>query len=249
MTGRGGPVKRRALFLAAAGLMLFTTFCWEAGRHSRERQEPATTALQSPSTIEPAAAQPNGGQVVPSAVAVRHEPPAIRRATGNRAGNRDGRQKRSGSGRAARSSGVAGRPAPLPMAAEAIGILPTPGQAMDSVAPLERYQEVLVQLQFGRVLARTIPAYRHDDAALLPLTEFFRLAEITFRTEADSAIVALLYPSGRRLRIVVGDTLIAGLEGSVVIGPDDLIERQGELYLATEPLGQLLGLSFLVDWS
>jgi len=139
--------------------------------------------------------------------------------------------------------------ATLLMVVAAIGILPTPAYAADAAPPPERYQEVLVQLRFGRILARTIPAYRHDDAALLPVNEFFRLAEIPFRTEGDSAIVAVLYPSGRQLRIALGDTLVVGPRGTAVIGPDDLIERQGELYLATERLGELLGLRFLIDWS
>ena len=135
------------------------------------------------------------------------------------------------------------------MAAAVMGILPAPAHAVETAPPPERYQEVLVELRFGRILARTIPAYRIDDRALLPISEFFRLAEISIRTEGDSSIVALLYPSGRRLHIAMGDTLIAGTTGGVVIGPDDLIERQGELYLATGPLGQLLGIRFLVDWS
>jgi len=90
---------------------------------------------------------------------------------------------------------------------------------------------------------------RHDDAALLPVNEFFRLAEIPFKTEGDSAVVVVLYPSGQQLRIALGDTLVTGPRGTAVIGPDDLIERQGELYLATERLGELLGLKFLIDWS
>ena len=139
--------------------------------------------------------------------------------------------------------------ATLLTASAVIGMLPAPAHAVETALPPDRHQEVLVELRFGRILARTIAAYRLEDRALLPLNEFFRLAEFSVRTEGDNSIVAVLYPSGRRLQITVGDTLIAGPTGAVVIGPYDLIERQGELYLATEPLGQLLGIRFLVDWS
>ena len=234
--------------MTATGLGLFATFCWPGGRYSRARLGPATVTLQSPSTIQRAATDPNAPAAPSSPVAVRSEPPA-KRGTAVLRGANDKGHNGTGAGRAGGAKRHAGWPATLLMAAAAIGILPAPAQAVDSVPPPDGYQEVLVQLRFGRILARTIPAYRHDDAALLPVNEFFRLAEIPFKTEGDSAIVVVLYPSGQQLRIALGDTLVTGPRGTAVIGPDDLIGRQGELYLATERLGELLGLRILIDWS
>ena len=250
MTDRRGPVTRRALFMTALGLVLFTSVCWQVSRQSLEMDDPAAHA--APSTVEPAAAQPDAPRITPVPLALRREPAARRRNTSrNDVGIRERDTNQDEDTRVRPTTSRARWSSTLLMAAAAFGLLPAPALAADSAPPPspDGYQEVLVQLRFGRVLARTIPAYRHDDTALLPLSEFFRLAEITYRTEADSVIEAMIYPSGRRLRIAVGDTLVAGLDGSVTIGPDDLIERQGELYLATDRLAELLGLRLLVDWS
>ncbi len=118
--------------------------------------------------------------------------------------------------------------------------------AADSVP--DRFLEVLVELRFGRMLARTIPAYRYHDAALLPLRDFFRLADYRYERTGDSTVTAVLQPQNqvvefdlRKRRIDVGGR-------TVHLGPDEMIQQNGMIYLATRPLGEVLGVTFLIDW-
>lgn len=131
----------------------------------------------------------------------------------------------------------------------AAAVRPATFAAADTVADDDEFQEVLVELRFGRLLARTITAYRLDDAALLPLPDFFRLAEIRYDTDGDSAITAILQPGSRRVRIALGASTVA-VDGRIEpLDPGALILRGGVLYLATAPLGRILGLRMVADWS
>lgn len=112
----------------------------------------------------------------------------------------------------------------------------------------DRFLEVLVELRFGRMLARTIPAYRYNDVALLPLRDFFRLADYRYEHPTDSTLTVVLQPQNqtvefdlRKRHIVVGGR-------TVPLGPEDMILRNGMIYLATQPLGEVIRVTFLVNW-
>ncbi|HXE58083.1 MAG TPA: hypothetical protein VNK43_08785 [Gemmatimonadales bacterium] len=109
-------------------------------------------------------------------------------------------------------------------------------------------EEVLVELQLGRIVSRTVRAYRLGDEVLLPLGGLLDLAEIRAERLPAGRIEAELQP--RRERLVADprrDTLSLGgrrvglAPGQRVVGPDDQ-------YIASAALGELLGLRFVIDW-
>src|SRR5574341_1813322 len=118
----------------------------------------------------------------------------------------------------------------------------------DVVAP-EDTEPVVVELQIGRLASRTVQAYRVRTEVLVPLTQFFQLAEVLFRLSPEGRLEATLDPG--RLRIVVDaerDTMLAGGH-RVRLEPEFKIFRDGELYVGAERLGDLLDVSIIVDWS
>jgi len=127
-------------------------------------------------------------------------------------------------------------------------VIPAPEPAAPPPAPLGAPEPVLIDLELGRLASQTVAAYRDGDAALVPLGTFFDLAEIGHGDAAGGVFEARLEPSGEDIRIVAGgDSAVIGMR-AVPVQPSEVILRDGEMYMATDPLGRMLNLSFEVDW-
>lgn len=120
------------------------------------------------------------------------------------------------------------------------------------VAGIARAQDaepVLIQLELGRLASRTVSAIRHDTDVLIPLSEFFDMAEIRHDAPALGIVEAVLQPGNLKIRIDSHtDTLTAGrqhipLDSAAISGLD------GEVYLSAALLGSLLNVRFVIDWS
>jgi hypothetical protein len=120
-------------------------------------------------------------------------------------------------------------------------------QAPRDTAP----EPVVIDVRIGRITGATVQAYRVRSEVLLPLSQFCQLAEIRHRLTPDGRLEATIDPGNltiiidpRRDSMVYGDRRVR-------------IEREfirydaspPELYVGSERLGDLLGLTFAVDWS
>lgn len=149
-------------------------------------------------------------------------------------------------------------PAPAPVAAPAS--VPAAGDqsadtlhsflppAADSAGAELRAEAALVELRLGRLVARTVRAYRVGDEALLPMTEFLNLAQIRGKLSSTGRLEAAVHAGKLALIVDVRrDTATIGRR-AVPIPPGLTIFHEGELYLAASRLGALLGISFGVSW-
>lgn len=133
-------------------------------------------------------------------------------------------------------------------AALAEEIPPEAPEPQPPAVPAGAPEPVLLDLELGRLVSQTVAAYRDGEAALVPLGTFFDLAEIGHGGSASGVFEARLEPSGEDIRIVAGgDSAIIGTR-TLAVRPTEVILRDGEMYMATDPLGRMLGLSFQVDW-
>lgn len=121
-----------------------------------------------------------------------------------------------------------------------------------TVTPLpaqeSRIEPVLVELQLGRLVSRTVPAHRSGDIALIPLAQFFEMAELRTRTEGDGSLVALLQPGNRRLVIRPGKRLIEVDGQARPLGASEFLAQDGELFLSTAVLEPIFGFRFQTAW-
>ena len=134
-------------------------------------------------------------------------------------------------------------PAPLPPRPAAL--LPS----REAAPPATGIEPVLIDLALGRLVSRTVAAYRDAAVALVPLTAFFDLAEISYTVSPAGVFEARLEPSGEGIRIAAGSDSVTIGARRVPVGPADVIFRDGELYMATQPLGTMLALDFEVSWA
>src|SRR2546430_595771 len=74
---------------------------------------------------------------------------------------------------------------------------PPPQQAPRDTAP----EAVVVDLRIGRITGTTLQAYRVRSEVLLPLSQFFQLAEIRHRLTPDGRLEATVDPGNRRIVI------------------------------------------------
>jgi hypothetical protein len=109
-------------------------------------------------------------------------------------------------------------------------------------------EPVLVELGMGRLVSRTVQAFRSGDLALVPLHQFLDMAELRATTRSDGGIEILIQPgnvpfvvdtAGRSWRL--GKTR-RNLEAS------QLATADGEVYLETGLLGRVLDLEIAVSW-
>ena len=115
----------------------------------------------------------------------------------------------------------------------------------DDTAP----EPVVIDLRIGRVTGTTVQAYRVRSEVLLPLSQFFQLAEIRHRLTPDGRLEATVDPGNRRIVIDIrSDTMQYG-DHRVHIEREFIRFESSELYVGSERLGDLLGLMFSVDWS
>jgi hypothetical protein len=107
----------------------------------------------------------------------------------------------------------------------------------------------LIELQMGRLASRTVSAFRQGNDVLLPLSEFYDLAEIRFSFPHPGRVEARLQPGDVRITVDSRrDTLTFG-KREVPLGPGGVLSRDGEVYLSSGVLGTLLNIRFIIDWS
>lgn len=127
------------------------------------------------------------------------------------------------------------------------------GAATAEVAPGDSVRAtdavvVLVELRIGRLASRTMRAIRVGDDALLPLDELFTLAEVAHHLWPSGRFQAVLPDRALSIDIdAASDTMCAGTH-CVIADSSRRLLLGGELYVALQPLGKLLGVHFAVDW-
>ena len=140
---------------------------------------------------------------------------------------------------AARALAAQGAPRALPDTQRAFAA----GDPDSSVTP------VLMELRIGELASATVQAYRVRGEALLPLARLLTLAEARYRLTPDGVLEASLPPGPRRFVAALGrDTMSLG-DRRVRIEPTARLFRDGDLYVGTGRLGDLLGTTIVVDWS
>lgn len=107
----------------------------------------------------------------------------------------------------------------------------------------------IVELALGRLVSRTVPAFRSGDDALIPLTQFADLAEIASRPLPAGGLELILQPGDRRVMIDPASGEIHSGTTTVTLTPADRVIQAGDQYLSTRVLGALLHAEFNVDWS
>ena len=105
-----------------------------------------------------------------------------------------------------------------------------------------------MDLALGRLVNRTVAAYRDGEVALVPLAAFFELAEIGYTAAPGGAVEARLEPSGQDIRVAPGGDSVTIGDRRIAVGSAEVLLRDGTLYLATDPLGEMLDVQFQVSW-
>jgi hypothetical protein len=119
-------------------------------------------------------------------------------------------------------------------------------QAPRDTTPLE---EVVIELRLGRIAGATVQAYRVRSEVLLPLSQFFQLAEIRHRLTPDGRLEGTIDPGNRQIVIDPRRDSMEYGDRHVRIEREFIRYDAPELYVGSERLGDLLGLMFVVDWS
>src|SRR6267378_7380601 len=109
-----------------------------------------------------------------------------------------------------------------------------------AVAPHDTVPEpVVIELRIGRITGATVQAFRVRSEVLLPLSQFFQVAEIRHRLTPDGRLEATVDPGGRRIVIDVrNDTMQFG-DQRVHIEREFIRFESPELYVGSERLGDL----------
>ena len=131
--------------------------------------------------------------------------------------------------------------------AVALGLLSAPPPRLPIRDTLP--EAVVLELRLGRVALRTVEAYRVADDALIPLSQFFDMAEVRATISPAGRVDGLLQPGNVPLTITL-DADVATLGSrhvSVTKGRKLLLH--GELYFSAAALGELLDAPMYVDWS
>ncbi len=116
--------------------------------------------------------------------------------------------------------------------------------AADSTA-----EAALVELSLGRIASRTMTAYPTGDGVLLPMADVFDLSEVRYQTGEHGRVEITLQPGNRQVEVdPVAHTL--KVKGDLIpLTPNQIMVREGEIYLGEKVLGYLLGVEFHADWS
>jgi hypothetical protein len=107
----------------------------------------------------------------------------------------------------------------------------------------------LLDVRLGQVAGRTLPAFRVGDEALLPLAQFFELAEVRVTLDSAGRFTAVLEPEGVMVAVEPGASHARSNERFIAIPEGHLAFRDGDLYLGTTVLAALIESEILVDWS
>jgi len=118
-----------------------------------------------------------------------------------------------------------------------------PAAARDTVP-----EPYLVSLQLGRITSRTVPAFRYAEAALIPLNQLFDLSEIRVEPLAEGGLTAVLQPGNVRLSIRPRERELTIDGDKRKVFPQELVVRDGEVFLSTVILTRILGVQWDVNW-
>ncbi len=105
----------------------------------------------------------------------------------------------------------------------------------------------LLEMRLGQVASRTLPAFRVGDEALLPLAQFFDLAEVRVSLDSAGRVTAVLEPEG--IAIVVDEASARANERFVAVPAGYARFRDGDLFLAASVLAALIESEIVVDWA
>ena len=113
----------------------------------------------------------------------------------------------------------------------------------------ESDEPALMELQMGRLASRTVTAVRRGADVLIPLSQFYELAEIRFSLPRPGVIEARLQPGDLPLIVAVDrDTVTLG-KRNIPLPAGAALSSEGEIYLSSAFLGSLLNVRFVLDWS
>ena len=110
-------------------------------------------------------------------------------------------------------------------------------------------EPVVIDLRIGRITGTTVQGYRVRSEVLLPMSQFFQLAEIRHRVTPDGRLEATVDPGNRRIVIDPRSDSMQYADHLVRIEREFIRFEAPELYVGSERLGDLLGVMFAVDWS
>lgn len=124
-----------------------------------------------------------------------------------------------------------------------------PAAPADTSPTQQGAEPTLLEMRLGRLVTRTVQAFRKGDEALLPLSSFMQMAQLRAELSPTGRLQGSLEPG--RLTFVVDAGRDAATIGrrTVPISTGLLLFHEGELYLAASRLGELLGIRFAVSWS
>jgi hypothetical protein len=122
--------------------------------------------------------------------------------------------------------------------------------SLAAVAPQDTTPEaVVIELRIGRITGTTVQAYRVRSEVLLPLSQFFQLVEMRHRLTPDGRLEATVDPGNRSIVIDPRSDSMQYGDRRVRIEREFIRFESAELYVGSERLGDLLGVTFAVDWS
>ena len=108
---------------------------------------------------------------------------------------------------------------------------------------------VVLELRLGRVAVRTVEAYRVGDDALIPLSQFFEMAELRATISPAGRVSGMLQPGDVPLTISLDGDLATLGSRHVSVPRSRKLFLNGELYFPAAALGELLQAPMYVDWS
>src|SRR4051812_12413942 len=110
-------------------------------------------------------------------------------------------------------------------------------------------EAVVIDLRIGRITGTTVQAYRVRSEVLLPLSQFLQLVEIRHRLTPNGRLEATVDPGNRKITIDPRSDSMEYGDHRVRIEREFIRFEAPELYVGSERLGDLLGVTFAVDWS
>jgi hypothetical protein len=109
-------------------------------------------------------------------------------------------------------------------------------------------ERALVELQLGRLVSRTVPAYRSGDTALVPFREFLELAEMRVEHHRNGVIATLIQPGNIPLTLDPVTRTLRNGRSERRLSDTDLVVADGELFVATALLASVFNLEWAVSW-
>lgn len=116
-------------------------------------------------------------------------------------------------------------------------------------AAADTAEPVLLDVRLERAAGATVEAYRYRDRALLPVSQFLDLAEVQHTVLPGGRIEGVIQPDGVPF-VLDGarDTATVGAR-KFALRRTERVVRNDELFMDTEQLGAIFGVTFVVEWS